>query len=84
MRVLVLGAALLVACPESTEYEIKLIWRTTGTDSIQVSPTTPEMIERNAPRFCTLMGLTAAGPWMQDGPDPARLGMGPLAGSQFE
>lgn len=46
--------------------------------------TTPEMIERNAPRFCTLMGLTSAGPWIQDGPDPARLAMGPRTGSQFE
>ena len=46
--------------------------------------TTPQMIERNAPRFCTLMGLTAAGPWLQDGPDPARLGMGSMLGSQFE
>jgi ectoine hydroxylase-related dioxygenase (phytanoyl-CoA dioxygenase family) len=45
---------------------------------------TPEMIERNAPRFCTLMGLTSAGPWIQDGPDPDRLGMGPVSGSQFE
>ena len=46
--------------------------------------TTPEMIERNQSRFCTLMGLTSAGPWMQDGPNPARLAMGPTTGSQFE
>ena len=45
---------------------------------------TPEMIERNSPRFGTLMGLTSAGPWIQDGPDPARLGMGPISGSQFD
>jgi hypothetical protein len=46
--------------------------------------TTPEMIERNPPRFCTLMGLTSAGPWMSDGPDPKRLDMGPRLGCQFE
>lgn len=46
--------------------------------------TTPTMIERNLPRFCTLMGLTSAGPWIQDGPDLARLAMGPVTGSQFE
>ena len=45
---------------------------------------TPDMIERNPPRFCTLMGLTSAGPWLQDGPDPVRLAMGPGSGSQFE
>ncbi|MEM7016789.1 MAG: phytanoyl-CoA dioxygenase family protein [Pseudomonadota bacterium] len=46
--------------------------------------TTPEMIKRNAPRFCTLMGLTSAGPWLQDGPSLDRLAMGPTTGSQFE
>lgn len=46
--------------------------------------TTPEMIERNPTRFCTLMGLTSAGPWIADGPDPGRLAMGPRSGSQFE
>lgn len=46
--------------------------------------TTPAMIERNPVRFCTLMGLTSAGPWIQDGPNPARLAMGPRTGSQFE
>jgi hypothetical protein len=45
---------------------------------------TPEMVERHPARFCTLMGLTSAGPWLQDGPDPARLAMGPTSGSQFE
>jgi len=45
---------------------------------------TPEMIERNPARFATLMGLTSAGPWLQDGPDPKRLGMGPISGSQFD
>lgn len=45
---------------------------------------TPAMIERNPARFCTLMGLTSAGPWLQDGPDPARLAMGPISGSQFD
>lgn len=45
---------------------------------------TPAMIERNPARFCTLMGLTSAGPWLQDGPDPARLAMGPVSGSQFD
>ena len=46
--------------------------------------TTPEMIARNPPRFATLMGLTSAYGWMQDGPDPRRLAMGPTEGSQFE
>ena len=45
---------------------------------------TPQMIERNAARFCTLMGLTSAGPWIQDGPDPGRLAMGPISGSQYD
>lgn len=45
---------------------------------------TPEMIERNPAWFATLMGLTSAGPWIQDGPDPKRLGMGPISGSQFD
>ncbi|MEE2783880.1 MAG: phytanoyl-CoA dioxygenase family protein [Pseudomonadota bacterium] len=45
---------------------------------------TPEMIERNPARFCTLMGLTSAGPWLQDGPDPTRIAMGPVSGSQFD
>jgi len=58
-------------------------------DSIQpqelyAASTTPEMIERNSARFCTLMGLTSAGPWMADGPDPKRLEMGPLLGCKFE
>lgn len=46
--------------------------------------TTPEMIARNKPRFSTLMGLTSAGPWIQDGPDIKRLAMGPATGSNFE
>lgn len=46
--------------------------------------TTPDMIARNPPRFATLMGLTSAYGWMHEGPDPARLGMGPNGGSQFE
>ncbi len=45
---------------------------------------TPEMIERNPARFSTLMGLTSAGPWLQDGPDPVRLGMGPTSESHYE
>ncbi len=46
---------------------------------------TKEMIERNAPRFCTLMGLTSAPPWFQDGPDPVRsMTMAPFGGSKFE
>ena len=46
--------------------------------------TTEEMIERNAPRFATLMGLTSAGPWIQDGPSRDRLAMAPFGGSKFE
>lgn len=46
--------------------------------------TTPEMLERNPPRFATLMGLTAVAPWLQDGPSTDRLDMGPTLGSQFE
>lgn len=42
------------------------------------------MIERNPARFSTLMGLTSAGPWLQDGPDPLRLGMGPTSESHYE
>ena len=58
-------------------------------DSVQAqemfwASTTPEMIERNPARFCTLMGLTSAGPWIQDGPSIERLQMGPSIGSQFE
>ncbi len=45
---------------------------------------TEQMIKRNSPRFCTLMGLTSAAPWIQDGPDPNRLAMAPLGGSRFE
>ena len=45
---------------------------------------TPEMIARNPPRFCTLMGLTSAEPWIQDGPDPKRQTMGLTSVSQFE
>ena len=45
---------------------------------------TPEMIERNPARLCTLVGLTSAYPWLQDGPSMSRLGMGPVTGSQFE
>ena len=48
------------------------------------SSVTEEMIQRNPPRFSTLMGLTSAPPWVQDGPDPARLAMAPVGGSRFE
>ena len=48
------------------------------------TPVTPDMIARNPARFCTLMGLPSAGPWLQDGPDLARLAMGPVSGSQFD
>ena len=42
-------------------------------DSVQAqelfwASTTPDMIARNPPRFATLMGLTSAYGWMQDGP----------------
>ena len=46
--------------------------------------TTEEMIERNGPRFATLMGLTSAAPWIQDGPNLERLAMAPFGGSKFE
>ena len=45
--------------------------------------TTPEMIERNNSRFCALMGLYSAYPWIEDGP-PATLALTPRSGSQFE
>ena len=43
-----------------------------------------EMISRNVPRFCTLMGLTSAPPWFEEGPELDRFMMGPLGGSRFE
>lgn len=46
--------------------------------------TTPEMIERNPGRLCTLVGLTSAYPWLQDGPSMSRIATGPVTGSQFE
>ena len=45
--------------------------------------TTPAMIERNNSRFCALMGLYSAYPWIEDGP-PATLALTPYSGSQFE
>ena len=45
--------------------------------------TTPAMIERNNSRFCALMGLYSAYPWIEDGP-PATLALTPRSGSQFE
>lgn len=45
--------------------------------------TTPEMIERNNSRFCALMGLYSAYPWIEDGP-PNTLALTPRTGSQFE
>ena len=45
--------------------------------------TTPEMIERNNSRFCALMGLYSAYPWIEDGP-PRTLALTPRSGSQFE
>ncbi len=45
--------------------------------------TTPAMIERNPSRFCALMGLYSAYPWIEDGP-PATLALAPRTGSQFE
>ena len=45
--------------------------------------TTPEMIERNSARFCTLVGLTSSYPWIQEGPPTMALGGG-ITGSQFE
>ena len=43
-----------------------------------------EMIKRNSPRFCTLMGLASAQPWFQDGPDQEQFAMAPFGGSKFE
>ena len=45
--------------------------------------TTPEMVERNGTRFCALMGLYSAYPWLQDGPPPT-LALSARSGSQFE
>lgn len=39
---------------------------------------------RAAPRFATLMGLTTAYGWLQDGPHLTNLEQLPLTGSQFE
>ena len=44
---------------------------------------TPAMIERNSSRFCALMGLYSAYPWIEDGP-PATLALAARSGSQFE
>ena len=48
------------------------------------SSVTEEMISRNPPRFCTLMGLTSGPPWFQDGPDREQFVMSPYGGSKFE
>ena len=45
--------------------------------------TTAEMVERNNSRFCALMGLYSAYPWIEDGP-PQTLALAPRTGSQFE
>ncbi len=44
---------------------------------------TAQMIERNNSRFCALMGLYSAYPWLHDGP-PATLALAAGTGSQFE
>ncbi len=77
------------AVPRTAEDRRMTLVFPTARNSIQTqelfwASVTPEMIARNPPRFCTLMGLTSSEPWIQDGPNPARLGMGPLTGSQFE
>jgi len=46
--------------------------------------TTEEMIQRNPPRFASLMGLTAAWPWGYRSYDPAALAAGPTSSSPFE
>ncbi len=45
--------------------------------------TTPAMIARHGSRFCALMGLYSAYPWLDDGP-PDTLALTPRSGSQFE
>ncbi len=45
--------------------------------------TTPAMLERNNSRFCALMGLYSAYPWLDDGP-PETLALAARSGSQFE
>ena len=45
--------------------------------------TTPQMIERNNSRFCALMGLYSAYPWLAEGP-PDTLALAAPTGSQFE
>ena len=45
--------------------------------------TTAEMVERNPTRFCALMGLYSAYPWLQDGPPPT-LALSARSGNQFE
>ncbi len=77
------------AVPRTAEGERMTLVLPHVRDSVQAqeyfwASTTPDMMARNAPRFATLMGLTSAYGWMQEGPDLARLGMGPYGGSQFE
>ena len=45
---------------------------------------TPQMIERNPPLFCTLMGLTSVMPYIHGGPSAEMLDTGPSTGSHFE